>query len=121
MLQFLCDQPQVLKRDEIQQIGAPSWALIALPAADLEQMGLALLGDTVDPALLPKVPLPCTVDELDFWVCVYYIPDQDTFLVSSVYGFVTVGLKITGIHLEGYPLVGVIQEDNLDGTYNFYT
>lgn len=59
--------------------------------------------------------------ELDFQVGAYYIPDHNTFLVPSVYGLVTVGLEITDIHLEGDTLVGVIQEDNLDGTYCLYT
>lgn len=131
MLRFLCDQTQEqksLKGEEIQQIGDPSWALISLPAAEVEQMSLTLLGDSVDSSLLPKVPLPCAVDELeehlkelDFRVGAYYIPDQDTFLVPSVYGLVTVGLEITDIHLAEDSLVGVIQEDNPDGTYNFYT
>lgn len=131
MLRFLCDQTQeqkFLKGEQTETIGDPSWALIVLPAAEAEQTSLALLGDFVDPSLLPKVPLPCTVDELeehlnelDFRVGAYYIPDQDTFLVPSVYGLVTVGLEITDIHLEGNTLVGVIQEDNLDGTYNPHT
>ena len=131
MLRFLCDQTweqQFLKGEQAETIGDLSWALIALSAAEVEQMSLTLLGDSVDPALLPKVPLPCTVDELeehlkelDFRVGAYYIPDQDAFLVPSVYGLVTVGLEITDIHLAEDSLVGVIQEDNPDGTYNFYT
>lgn len=61
MLRFLCDRTQEqksLKGEEIQQTGDPSWALISLPAAEVEQMSLTLLGDSVDSSLLPKVPLP---------------------------------------------------------------
>lgn len=129
MLRFICQQTWVRKLaidETLNLVGDPDWQIAMLPAAEVEHMYTDILGDNEGFSLLPKTPLPCSVDDLesqlknlDFATITYYLPNEEAFLCPAVYGQDLSTLESIDISISGDVLAGVIRGNNLERTYSF--
>lgn len=129
MLAFACQETwrqKLVNGEELEHVGDPDWQVITLPAEEVEHMALHMFDSSIDFASLPKTPLPCSVEELDtqikslkFGLEVYYIPEEDAFLVPSVYGLDLTAIEPAEVHIDGDVITGIIRGENLELKYNF--